>query len=361
MLAQLLEWVQMESPTTHKPSVDLFGQAVAAKFSEIGMTIETDVQPVRGNHLIARWGNPASKILMIGHLDTVWELGSLHTIPIRVENDIAHGPGIFDMKGGVIIALFALQLFREKGEAINLTLLLNSDEEEGSETSRDLIEGEARTATHALILEPAGPENALKTKRRGTGHYRVTSHGRAAHAGVEPWKGVNAIEELSHQILEIQSWNRQRKGISANVGLIQGGTRTNVVPALAEAGVDLRSDSPEDVEWLKTQFAGLKPKHPEAKLDIEGSFDRPPMVRSEQVIALYQKAERIAAAFDYPVKEFWTGGASDGNFTSALGIPTLDGLGPEGSGAHALTEQIIVSSLPKRANLLYHLLKELSG
>jgi glutamate carboxypeptidase len=361
MLELLLKWVQIESPTTSKEAVDIFGKEVATAFSDIGMTVELDRQNVRGDHLVARWTGKGDKVLILGHLDTVWELGIFERMPIRVEGDLAYGPGIFDMKGGIVIALYALQLLRQHGfHHRPITVLLDTDEEEGSETSRDLIEEEATNSKCVLVLEPAGPNNGVKTKRRGTGNYNIIVHGKSAHAGVEPEKGVNAIEELSHQILEIQSWNKQRSGISTNVGIIRGGTRTNVVPDRAEAEVDVRVDAPEDVTWLREKFQSLTAKNPNAKVEVIGDVNRPPLVRSESVLNLYGEVSQIATAFDYPVVEYWTGGASDGNFTSAMGIPTIDGLGAEGAGAHALHEQIIVSSLPKRANLMYQFLRKLA-
>ena len=359
MLEELLRWVEMESPTTDKPSIDRFGKALSTSLSEIGMLIEVDPQPVRGNNIIARWtGGKRPMILMIGHLDTVWGLNTLQTMPVRVEGDVAFGPGIFDMKGGILVAIEALRyIYEQKLHPVNVTLLLTSDEEEGSTSSRALIEREARDAQCALILEPAGPNNSLKTKRRGTGDFRIQAYGKSAHAGVEPAKGVNAIQELSYQILEIQSWNQLREGIGAHVGIIHGGTRANVIPAAAEAIVDVRCDTKEDQTWLEDRFAKITPKNPLARIEITGGFERPPLVRTEQVLSLYREAAGIASAFDYPVTEFWTGGGSDGNFTAALGVPTLDGMGPEGEGAHAVHEQIVISSLPKRANLLYHLLR----
>lgn len=359
MLDCLLKWVEIESPTTQKPSVDQFGETVAAALADLGMAIDFDLQPVRGNHLIGRWIGKGPRVLLMGHLDTVWEMGTLARIPARAEGDIARGPGIFDMKAGIVIGLHVLRFMREQGlHHSNITWILNSDEEEGSVTSRDLIQREARGCAAALVLEPAGPENGIKTQRRGTGQYKIRAYGRAAHAGVEPEKGVNAIEELSRQILEVQSWNREKPGISANVGLINGGTRTNVIPAEAECVVDVRCDTPDDMEWLRERFQSLKPKHEQARLEVEGDIDRPPMVRSA-TLPLYEKAVSIGQAFQYNVREYWTGGGSDGNFTAAIGVPTLDGLGAEGAGAHADHEHVIVSSLPRRANLLYHLLRTL--
>ncbi len=359
MLKKLQQWVEMESPTTDKSSVDRFGEQVATTFHDLGMSIQIDQQPSRGNHLVARWTGKGPKILLIGHIDTVWELGTLARMPFRKEGELAFGPGIFDMKGGIVIAYYAFQLLKEHElNHSNITLLLNTDEEEGSESSRELIEREAKDASCAFILEPAGPENSLKTKRRGVGDYEIWTYGLAAHAGVEPEKGVSAVEELARHILTIQSWNKEHPGISANVDVVQGGTRSNVIPAEAHGIVDVRCDSPEDKIWLEERFQSLKPFSPKARLKVEGGVNRPPLVRSEAVLKLYGEASEIGSSFGYQLKEYWTGGGSDGNLTSSLGVPTLDGLGVEGGGAHADHEQIIISSLSRRANLLYHMIRK---
>lgn len=362
MLKKLQQWVEMESPTTDKPSVDRFGQEVSASFRNLGMSIEVDKQPSRGNHLVARWTGKGPKVLLIGHIDTVWELGTLSRMPFRTEGETAFGPGIFDMKGGIIVAYYALQLLKEHDlHHNNITLLLNTDEEEGSESSRDLIEREAKNSSFAFVLEPAGPNNSLKTKRRGVGDYQIRTFGVSAHAGIEPEKGVSAVEELARHILTIQSWNKDRPGISANVDVVQGGSRSNVIPAEAHGVVDVRCDTPEDKAWLEERFRSLKPHSPKARLEVEGGVSRPPLVRSEGVLKLYGEAFEIGSSFGYQLKEYWTGGGSDGNLTSSLGVPTLDGLGVEGSGAHADHEQIIISSLSRRANLLYHLIRNRTG
>jgi glutamate carboxypeptidase len=353
MVADLKNWVEIESPTSQKSSVDQLGKVVAAKFSDAGASIDWKNESEHGNHLIARFGSGKNHVLLIGHLDTVWELGTLERLPCEIKIDVGRGPGIFDMKSGLVIALYAL---KKLGNEYPVTLLATSDEEVGSESSRQLIESEAEHARAAFVLEPAGPNNSLKTKRRGVGRFTITTHGRAAHAGVEPEKGVNAITEIAHQILECQSWNQLRPSISANVGLIHGGTRTNVIPEHAEAVIDVRCDSMEDVNWLNERFASLSAKHPEARVTISGGVERPPLERTERVLKLYGQATEIANQMDYPLSEYWTGGGSDGNFTAALGVPTLDGLGAEGGGAHALNEHILTPSLSKRAALLYHLI-----
>lgn len=358
MLEELIGWVKMESPTTDKASVDRFGEEMATKLSDIGMAIRVFPQTATGNHVLGTWGSGDNQILLIGHLDTVWELGTLERFPVAIEGDVVRGPGIFDMKGGIEIAISALRLIREQNfHHSSISLLLTADEEEGSEASREVIEREAARSRCVLVLEPAGPEHSVKTKRRGVGRYRVVAHGRSAHAGIEPEKGVNAVEEIARQILEIQNFNRHGRGVSVNVGLIGGGTRTNVIPDLAWADIDVRCDSAEDMKWLQERFGSLAAKDPQTRLEVNGGVDRPPLVRSEKVLGLFAEFRQIGSEFDYPVTEFWTGGGSDGNFTAALGIPTLDGLGAEGAGAHALNEHILLSSLPIRANLLYHFLR----
>jgi glutamate carboxypeptidase len=357
MISDLRQWVEIESPTSEKSAVDTFGRVVAERFADIGMSMEWKRDEKRGDHLIGRWGSRHGHLLLIGHLDTVWELGTLRRIPCEINDEIGKGPGIFDMKAGLIIAMYALRLMRDQHlDKYPITLLATSDEEEGSIGSRELIEQEARSAIAAFVLEPAGPNNSLKTKRRGVGRYTVQAHGRAAHAGVEPEKGINAIEELSHQLIEAQSWNRLRSGISVNAGLIQGGTRTNVIPEHAEAIIDVRCDAMDDVKWLSDQFSGLTPKKEGARITVTGGVERPPLERTDKVLRLYQQAKEIGDAMNYPLSEFWTGGGSDGNLTAALGVPTLDGLGAEGGGAHALNEHILTPSLPRRAALLYHLI-----
>ena len=357
MINDLREWVEIESPTSDKTSVDRFGNVVAQRFSQIGMSIHWKEVSDRGNHLITRWGSSEKQLLLIGHLDTVWELGTLQRFPCSIDEEIGRGPGIFDMKAGLLIILYALQLLKEQNKHhYPITMIADSDEEEGSESSRSLIEEEARKSRAAFVLEPSGPNNGLKTKRRGVGRFTITAHGRAAHAGVEPEKGINAIEEIAHQILEIQSWNRQRDGISINAGLIHGGTRINVIPESSEMNVDVRCDSMEDVKWLEEKFKTLQAKKPGARLSIEGGVERPPLERTEKVLSLYGKAKQIGDAMNYPLTEFWTGGGSDGNLTAALGIPTLDGMGAEGGGAHALNEHILTPSLSNRAALLYHMI-----
>jgi glutamate carboxypeptidase len=357
MIQDLRSWVEVESPTSDKSAVDRFGKIVASHFAKIGMSIEYKNGNGRGDHMIARFGSQEKQLLLIGHLDTVWELGTLQRFPCEINEEIGKGPGIFDMKSGLIIILYALGLLREQNlHRYPITVLATSDEEVGSESSRELIETEARSARAAFVLEPAGPNNSIKTKRRGIGRYTITAHGRAAHAGVEPEKGVNAIEELSHQIIELQSWNRLRSSITVNADVIRGGTRTNVIPEEAETIVDVRCDGMDDIEWLEKQFAGLKPVRAEASLTVEGGIERPPMERNHKVLGLYEQAKSIAEQMDYAVAEFWTGGGSDGNLTAAVGVPTLDGLGAEGGGAHALSEHILTPSLTKRAALLYHLI-----
>jgi glutamate carboxypeptidase len=319
------------------------------------------MQEQAGNHVRARW-NAAERggFLVLCHMDTVWDMGTLAQRPVRVENGILYGPGAFDMKGGIVNVLWAIRALKalDGMPKHRITLLITSDEEVGSRTSRSLIEAEAPTHEAVFVLEPAHPPHAaLKTWRKGVGLYKVHVTGVSAHAGAAHDEGVNAIEELAHQVLAIQKLTNYEAGTTVNVGVIGGGTRSNVVPQHAWARVDVRVMNQAEAERLDAALRGLQPHLPGAHLEVTGGMNRPPMVRSEAGMALYRKAEAIAAEMGFIVTETGTGGGSDGNFTAALGVPTLDGLGVAGDGGHALHEHIIINSLPERAALLAALLR----
>jgi len=271
----------------------------------------------------------------------------------------AQGPGIFDMKAGIAVVVQALNAIR----TLNLqtkrpvTLLLTCDEEIGSKTSRPLVEEEAKRAAVALVLEPPITGGVVKTGRKGIGVFGVRAIGRAAHAGLDPRKGINANVELSHQILRLAALNDYERGVTVSVGVMNGGTATNVVPAEASAKVDVRFWTPEDGERIVHEIRGLQPVLEEAQLEITGGINRPPMPRSEKNIALYEHARTLAAELGFDLKDAVVGGGSDGNFTAAMGVPTLDGLCVDGAGAHADHEHILVSDIPRRAALLTRLLQ----
>jgi glutamate carboxypeptidase len=295
------------------------------------------------------------------HFDTVWPKSTLQRIPFSVDaQGVARGPGCFDMKGGIVVLWFALHALRERGlrPRRRLDVLFTCDEEIGSPTSRPLIEQTAKGAAVAYVLESPLPGGTLKTARKGTGDYVVRITGRAAHAGVEPQKGVSAIGELAEQVLALHALNDFKLGTTINVGVVSGGTRPNVVAAEAEAHVDVRVNTLAEAERIDAAIRGLQPRLPGAVLDIDGGLNRPPMERSPAMAALFEQARRIASSMRVDLHEGSTGGGSDGNFTAAMGVPTLDGLGPEGEGAHAAHEHVQTESFPRRVALLSGLLVE---
>jgi glutamate carboxypeptidase len=281
-------------------------------------------------------------------------------MPFRVTPEgWAHGPGIFDMKSGVAIIVESLRAIASQRLATNrpVKLLLTCDEEIGSQTSRPLVEEEAKNAAAALILEPPLAGGVVKTGRKGIGTFTVRALGRAAHAGLDPEKGVNAIVELAHQTLRLAALNDFERGITVSVGLIEGGSALNVVPACASAKVDVRFWAPEDGEKLVAAIRGLTPATPGALIEVSGGINRPPMQRSEKNIALYEHARALADELGFDLRDAVVGGGSDGNFIAAMGVPTLDGLGVDGAGAHAEHEHIVIDDIPRRAALLTRLMQ----
>ena len=360
MVALLAQLVEMESPSDDKPSLDRLGAFLADHLSALGAQVEVLHQVEAGNHVCARWDSGQGGALLLCHMDTVWDLGTVAQRPVRVEDGRLYGPGAFDMKGGIVNALWAMRSLRDLGlpPAQPVTLLLTADEETGSRTSRPIIEAEAQEHDVVFVLEPAQPPHAsLKTWRKGVGSYRFKVRGRAAHAGADHEKGVNAIEELAHQILAAQSLTDYEAGTTVNVGVVGGGTRSNVVPEQAWARVDVRIANQEQAALLDARMRGLKPNLRSAALEITGGINRPPMVRTPQIAALYACAAALAAEMGFQVTEAGSGGGSDGNFTAALGVPTLDGMGVVGDGGHALHEHVVIASLPERASLLAAMLR----
>jgi glutamate carboxypeptidase len=362
MTRLLGRFVRAESPSFDKAAVDRFGKIVAAEWRRRGAKVTILRQRERGDHVRAEWstrGNrDAGQILVLGHLDTVYGLGTLARMPFRVLKGRAYGPGTFDMKGGLVIALAAVDALTANGFALQkrVVFLWTSDEEIGSKTSRVAIEREARRSDAVLVLEPAsGLDGRVKTGRKGVGEIEIIATGRAAHAGLNPEDGVNAIEEIALQIARISRWNQPRRGVTVNAGVIEGGTRTNVVPERARVLVDVRATHVADMRALERKFRALRPILSGAKLDIRGGFTRPPMERKMSA-ALFEKARGLAKEMGVTLGEAYVGGASDGNFTAALGIPTLDGLGAAGEGAHSPDENILIRVLPERAALVAGLL-----
>jgi glutamate carboxypeptidase len=356
--------VERETTSREEQRLHEIAQFVATLLRELNGQLDLFPQAGYGTHLRARFGfghqSGAQQLLVIGHLDTVWPVGTLQRLPFRLTDEgTAHGPGVFDMKASVANLIEALRTITSQGLQTKrpVTVLLTCDEEIGSRTSRGLVEEEARRAAAALVLEPPITGGVVKTGRKGIGVFTLRALGRAAHAGLDPSKGVNAIVELAHQTLQLAALNDYERGTTVNVGVFNGGTTTNVVPAEATAKIDVRFWTPEDGEQIEQAIRGLKPKLAEAQLEISGGINRPPMPRSPGNVALFEHARTLAAELGFDLRDGVVGGGSDGNFTAALGVPTLDGLGIDGAGAHADHEHIIVSDIPRRAALLTRLLQ----
>ncbi len=360
MLAGLRELVEMESPSNNKAAVDHVGSVLEERFAALGGKITRHRAKDYGDHLQADFAGPGGKpVMLLGHFDTVWELGTLAKMPFRVEKGRAWGPGVLDMKCGIVMMLAALEALQQRpgGLPRPVTVLLNTDEEVGSDSSRAITEQLARRSAAVLVLEPAqGPRGALKTARKGVGDYTVRVTGVASHSGVDFEKGQSAILELAHQIERIAGFTDRRRGITVNPGVIRGGTRTNVVAAHAEVEVDIRIARARDEQALARKFRALKARNRKCKLELLGGLNRPPMERSAGGTKLFRLAQEIGAEMQWRVEEAITGGGSDGNFTAALGIPTLDGLGAAGAGAHALHESVLLDEIPRRTALLAELI-----
>ncbi len=328
----------------------------AGEIRTLGGEVEILEHPRAGSAVSAEfWRGLAGPkpILLIGHLDTVWEIGTLAQMPFRIARGRAYGPGIFDMKGGIVCGLWAIRALQtlEIAPASPVRVFLNADEEVGSVAFRTRLLEEGRNARAVLVLEPAATGGALKTARKGTGDFRITVHGRAAHAGINPAAGINAISELVRQVLAVEKLAQPGRGLTLSVDVIEGGTRPNVIPELAAAWVDVRIPTSEDGARVQKKILGLKPFRREARLEISGEINRPPLDR-RMAEPLFQKAREVGRRLGLNLREASTGGGSDGNFTAALGTPTLDGLGALGEGAHARHEHVLVRELPRRAALL---------
>jgi glutamate carboxypeptidase len=362
MLATLRRFVVAESPSFEKTASDRCCKLIAEEWGKHGVRVERIATKHRGDHLsITYWpykARSAGQLLVLGHYDTVYSSSSLRKMPFRVAAGKAFGPGIFDMKAGIVQALFALQALRTANAVLRkrLVFLWTSDEEIGSDSSRKLLETEARRSDAVFVLEPSfGPRGLLKTARKGVGEAELIVHGRSSHAGLVPQEGINAIHELAHQLTRIEKWNDLRRGVTINAGIIEGGSRANVIPELARAVLDLRALNVSGMRGLERRLHALRPVLRGARLKVTGGFDRPPLERKMSG-ALFARAKSLAAQMHLSLGECTVGGGSDGNFTAALGIPTLDGLGAVGDGAHSSREHILIDTMPARAALLAALL-----
>ena len=354
VLAQKL--VRIESPSDSKAAVDACGEFVAEHARALGARVKIHRQRSHGNIVELRFGprvrNTADRILLLGHIDTVWPVGTLKAMPCRVADGRLWGPGTLDMKAGIAMALTAVEMLLEAGLLQReVVLLLNSDEESGSPVSRPITEKLASQCGAVYVLEPA-QGLAYKTARKGTGNWRIDVRGVAAHAGVDFEKGASALHELARVIETVSNWTDLKRGLTVSVGLAGGGSKTNVVPAEAWAEVDVRIARAADGKRIERKFAALKAVDRRCSLIVTGGINRPPMERTRGGAALYRRAHALAADLGMALDEAATGGASDGNFTSALGIATLDGMGAVGEGAHAVHESILLEHLAPRTALL---------
>ncbi len=356
LLALTRKLVMCESPSDSKPDVDACVAIAAGEVRARGGRVKLHRRRAYGDILEARFGPreqaPGKPVLLLGHLDTVWPIGTLRSMPCRIAEGRLWGPGTLDMKAGVALALTALEMLTE-ADLIQqeVILLLNSDEEIGSPVSRPITEALARQCAAVFVLEPA-QGLAYKTARKGTGNWRIDIRGVAAHAGVDFEKGVSALRELSRVIDTVSSWTDLKRGLTVSVGVAGGGSKTNVIPAEAFAEVDVRIARIADGPRIERKFASLKAADRRCSLNITGGINRPPMERTRGTVQLFNRARLLAADIDIGLQEAATGGASDGNFTSALGIPTLDGMGAVGEGAHATHESILLEHLAPRTALL---------
>ena len=366
-MLEFMRWlVEQESMSREPEATQRIAENLGERIAEMGAKVDLLSDLRYGATLRARFAlNHNSQtfddkqLLVVGHLDTVWPLGTLSVRPFRVEGERAFGPGIFDMKAGVTIATFAARAIKELSRSTQrpVTFLMTCDEETGSHFSREVIEEEARRARAALVIEPPIPGGTIKTARKGVGEFELIAHGRSAHAGNDPRSGISAITEMAHQILAINKLMDYERGTTLNVGVIHGGVLSNVIAAEAIASVDMRYQTAEEGARITEAIAALKPVLDGARLEVRGGINRPPLVRTPEIAALFEQAKRLATEIDYELKEGSVGGGSDGNFIAALGVPVLDGLGVDGAGAHAEHEHIIISDIPRRAALLTRLIE----
>ncbi len=356
-VATLEGLVRLESPSDDAAALGRCASELARALAALGMRVQVRSEGGR-DHLRAEIGRGDAQILLLGHYDTVWPVGQLERMPLRRDAERLYGPGAYDMKAGIAIAMLAIRVLHETQQmpAGRIVMLWTADEEVGSLTSRALIETEAQRSRAVFVLEPALPGGAVKTSRKGVGEFYLRTTGIAAHAGVDPERGASAVHELARQVVAVAALNAPERGLTINVGTIRGGSRSNVVAESAGAEVDVRIPTLADADRVAAALTGLVSGNPRVRLEVTGGVNRPPMERTAQVAALYERARVVARALGRELAEGGTGGGSDGNFTAALGIATLDGLGAEGDGAHALHEHVLLESLPFRAALLAGLL-----
>jgi len=355
--------VAVESPSDDLSAVNRCGVQLASRLGGLGGTVNRVTPATAGDHLRVRFGHGPRQILLLGHFDTVWPIGQLTTMPLKRENGRLYGPGVFDMKAGIGLATLATRAVMAAGglDECQVVMLWTTDEEVGSKTSRALIEAEAQRSEAVLVFEPSLPGGALKTSRKGVGQFEMVVHGVSAHAGLDPGKGISAVRELARQIVAIDDLQDPSRGVTVTVGVIEGGTRANVVPAEARAIIDARAVTRADADRVERTMKALAPHIAGARVTVTGGFDRPPLERTDDVVRLFQAAKAVAKDLGLTLEEGSAGGGSDGNFTAGLGVPTLDGFGAIGDGAHALHEHVEIDALVPRAAVIAGLLAKLSA
>lgn len=365
-MIQLLEkLVNIDSGSMDKEGVDQVGEVLATQYRQLGFQVEIVHEKVQGNHLIARYQQSTSpKILIVSHADTVFDKGEAARRPFTIHNNRAYGPGVIDMKGSHVTLLYALKaLAKSDMEGIrNVELLLTSDEEIGSPTSKELIQKRAEDKQYALVMEPARQDGSLVSARRGAGEYTITVTGKAAHAGVQPEAGKSAIEELAHKIIQLHKLSNYETGIGINVGVIEGGTTINTIAPSAVAYVDVRIDQVEQAKWLENKIKEICaiPQVEGTSIEVSGEFERFPMVKNEQTTVLLDVIREAGKEIGLNVRDVATGGGSDASFTASKGIPTIDGLGPVGGNAHSEDEYLEIDSLVERSLLLAKTIQKLT-
>jgi glutamate carboxypeptidase len=354
IVALIREFVECESPSGSPADIKRFVDLLSDRVRDIAK-----VKRLGGGHARVEFTLPGAKksgqILALGHSDTVWSLGTLQTMPFLERKGRLWGPGVLDMKAGIAFFIFAMRALRDLNVSVakKVVMQVNADEEVGSDSSRPFTEEAAKASDAVLVLEPGtGLEGKLKTARKGVGDYTILVRGKASHAGVDFSNGANAIVEMSRQLDRVAGFTKLAQGVTVSPGVIHGGTRSNVVPAECRAEIDIRAPRMRDRDYLEKKFASLKPFDKRCTIEVTGGLNRPPMERSAGVRKLYQLAEKLARDLGITLQESSTGGGSDGNFTAALGVPTLDGLGAVGEGAHAPNESILVDRIADRTALL---------
>lgn len=361
LLRTIATLAEHESPSTDHAALHACAAHLELLCGTCGGRVQRVPGKTVGDHLLVEWGQGERQILVLAHYDTVWPVGQIARMPVKTADGRLFGPGVYDMKGGVGIGLLAMKALLECRFAFGrVAFLITSDEETGSHGSRTTIVEQAKKSHAVLVLEPATSEGFVKTSRKGVGVYTLRVRGVSAHAGAEPSRGASAIHELARQIVAIDALRDVDRGVSVNVGIVEGGTRSNVVAESAWAEVDVRVPTREDAARVEAFMRGRAPILKGTAVEVAGGINRPPFERTAGVAELFEQARAVAASLGFSLGEGGTGGASDANFTGALGIPTLDGLGATGDGAHALHEHVVIDELPKRAALLAGLISRLA-